>query len=152
MGYRDEFIRRLQESSEWDRSTTEQRHLIESMDDQLAGAFLAWSDEAEVNFQGIVDAILKSDTPEAQSAAVDLLKQGVVNLREVFDGKLINWDTESGVNLTPLGQTLADFFRIAKKEGIPLFNAVSALGNINRGCAMCVAKLGERDSGDAVNP
>jgi hypothetical protein len=46
--------------------------------------------------------------------------------------------------LTPLGQTLADFFRIAVDEGIPLFDASDALADINRECALdkCAAKGG----------
>lgn len=147
MGYRDEYIRRLQESGEWDGLTTDRHRWLESLDDQTAGALMAHLDVAEVNSQRLIDTISDPDNPEAQNAATDTFLQGFVNLQEVFDGKLVHIDTDAvSVNLTPLGQTLADFFRIAKKEGIPLLNAVSALSDINRYCAMIVAKFGERDS------
>ena len=147
MGYREELIGRLQESGEWNTLTSERRELIEKLDDQTAGAFMAWGDDLQVDHARKLGTLRSPESAEAQNTAKEMLTRGALNFTEVFGGKLIRNEPGAPLELSPLGHCLAEFFKRAERAGFSLFETLEELSQVSTECALIIKKLGESRSG-----
>jgi hypothetical protein len=140
MGYSDELIRRLKGSGKWDTLTADMRQLIESMGDQLAGALMARLDAEETDLAAKLDALSDPGTAEGRRVGTGMAHQGVLNLVEVFGGGLIVCGPGSSPELTPLGHSLANFFKAAADTGFSLFETLAQLGQVTLPCAVFIKR------------
>jgi len=107
MGYRDEVIRRMKESGEWDDLPADRRKSVEQLDEQLARRLLVLQDESEANGQ----------KEETEALGFELIEQVLRNLMIAFDGKLISFRAGERSKLTKLGRALAKFVSAARASG-----------------------------------
>ncbi|HUY87366.1 MAG TPA: hypothetical protein VMV10_01400 [Pirellulales bacterium] len=139
MGYRDELIRRLQDSDQWDALTPERRREIEQLDDEEACRAMGMQDAFDSGFEICTDdEVDRFARAASQSNARDALG--------VFDGRLFVLEPGKKPRLSELGRALADFIATAKDHGFPTeADIAKQLPSVTLECLMLIAMLAETD-------
>ena len=128
MGYKDELLRRLQESGTLDSLPPQFREYVEEADDQFAQVILSGIDDFERQEVSDRLAISDPDSDSAKELAKRLIADGLQNVGSALDGKLL-----SGDGLTDLGNMLVAFILAAEAEGATMHEiqkAFFAIGNL----------------------
>ena len=139
MGYRDELIRRFQEFGHWDGMTLDVRRACEEFEEQTAGALLAEMDKLDANLTA-KQAFGQSGKTEKErkEAATDIARDGLLNVAEVLDGKLVGHS-----RLAPLGHALAAYYRAAKQDGLTVRDAYNGLQKMTFEGAIMLTMMSE---------
>jgi hypothetical protein len=103
VSYRDELIRRLQETGTWDQLTKQGQQDIENLTDNECGRVMATADECDMGIEEVVEPM-----------TVLLL----VQLATSFEGILVEHEGSIRGQLSKAGRMLAEFFQEVQASGL----------------------------------
>lgn len=115
--YRDELVRKLKASGQWDDFPAAFQASVARITDEQACELLAGMGEAEVNEKALLDLVYsKAPLPEAPPVvAAEPVADEPPDLGGVLQGKLL---AKGGKGLSELGQALARLYRAAEEAGV----------------------------------
>jgi len=103
VSYRDELIRRLQQTRTWDQLTKQGQQDIENLTDDECRRVMATADEWDMGIEQVIEPM-----------TVLLL----VQLTTLFEGILVEHEGDRKGQLSRAGRMLAEFFQDAQATGL----------------------------------
>jgi hypothetical protein len=103
VSYRDELIRRLQETKTWDQLTEQGQNDIKNLTDDECGRVMATADEWDMGIE-----------PASEPTTVLLL----IQLTTSFEGILVEHEGNRKGQLSKAGRMLAEFFQEVYASGL----------------------------------
>jgi hypothetical protein len=113
MGYRDDVIRQAKESGVWELLSKRTQESFENSDDDLFREALVEQDEKELAAFETKTILSQPESSEAEQRATELGIEGLANLSQMLQGKLLE-----GKKLSQLGRALASFHQAVKESGL----------------------------------